>query len=286
MIDKAIFQHLSSSAQLADLLAKFDGAPAVFYQEAPTDTDPDWPGNPQYPRIIFALDVQGDPARAIGGRLMAEAHCAPGTIPPEELEPVVRKLVDGYFFSDTGVTMAAQWEDSRYFTDTADSVSGVTLTFSLLAFPMISTEDIDVTARANEWTAKRFPGLLVINRDALPAWKPSKEKCAVYWRVDSVKPAGWIPDAHQTVWRSALLKCHIFATDVSKAASVAQNILLSLDSDRRFLKPPESPIIVNRDNSVDMSVDALRVGQVSVEATFGFIIKPKPAMYLEHINYV
>ncbi len=287
MIDKVIYEHLSQNQKLANLLTGYSGKPAVFNQEAPSDTDPLWQEGPQYPRIVFALDILGDPSRAMGGHLSVDVQCSDGTCLPEELEPVVRGLIDGYFFSSEGSTMSAQWEDSRYFTEPADEVSGVTLSFSLLAFPKLSTVTTDVTGRANEWTARNFPELLVINHDQLPGiWKPERDKCAVYWRVAAVKPAGWIPDTHQTVWRAAVLKGHVFAPDVSMAAVISQEITLQMYGDKRLSKQGESQIMVNRNNAVETGADALKIGQITVEATFGEIVGQRKKTPLNHINYV
>ncbi len=287
MLDKAIYEHLSGNTELAPMLTRYAEKPAVFSQEAPADTDPGWADGEQYGRIIFALDVQGDPARAMGGNLVIYVQCATDKQEPEALEPVVRQLIDGYFFTDNGCTMAAQWVDSRYFTEASESVSGVALSFNMLAFPLLSTTTVKVTQRINEWTAGRFPELLVINHHTLPpVWKPEGEKCAVYWRVTSVKPAGWIPDTCQTVWRTATLKCHVFAPDVNKAALIEQAITLKMYGDRRVWNREEGQIMFDRNNSFDASADALREGQVTVEATFGEIVWRRPDNPLNHIYYV
>ncbi len=286
MIDKAIYEHLLSDRELSGLLTSYGGKPAVFNQEAPPDTDALWAGGPQYGRIVFALDFQGDPGRAIGGSLSVDVQCQNGRLFPEELEPVVRKLIDGCFYSDSGCTMAAQWVDSRYFTEPTMQVSGVTLTFSLLAFPLLSTVSANVTERINEWTSGAFPELLVINRDALPGiWKPEPGKAAVYWRVVSLKPAGWIPDTYQTIWRTATLKCHVFSTDICEAGEISQKLVNSLYGIRRLVQTGESQIIVGRSNSVDAGADALRSGQVTVEATFGEIVNYVKKIPMNHINY-
>ncbi len=287
MLDKAILEHLSHNTELASMLTQYDGKPAVFSQEVPTDAAAKWADGAQYGRIVFALGVQGDPARVMGGSLMVDVMCETGVQAPEELEPVVRKLIDGYFFTDNGCAMAVQWVDSRYFTEASEPVCGVTLSFSLLAFPMLSVPTVKVTQRMNGWTAERFPELLVINHHALPTvWKPEGEKCAVYWRVASVKPAGWIHDTYQTVWRTAILKCHVFAPDVSKAAQTAQEFTLQLYEDGRIWNREDGQIMFDRNNSFDASADALREGQVTVEATFGEIVRRKSGNPLNHINYV
>lgn len=287
MLDKAIYEHLSGNPELAPMLTRYAEKPAVFSQDAPADTDPKWAGGEQYGRIIFALDVQGDPARAMGGNLAVYVQCVAEQQEPEALEPVVRQLIDGYFFTDNGCTMAAQWVDSRYFTEASERVRSVALSFSLLAFPLLSATTTKVTQRVNEWTAERFPELLVINHHTLPAvWKPGKEKCAVYWRVASVNPAKWIPDTYQTVWRTAILKCHVFAPDVSKAALIAQEIIMQMYADRRIWNREDGQIMFDRDNTFDSGADALREGQATVEATFGEIVQRKSGNPLNHINFV
>ncbi len=287
MLDKAIYEHLVNTPELAPLLTSYAGKAAVFNQEAPADTDPNWADKAQYGRIIFALDVQGDPARAMGGSLMVDVMCEAGKQAPEELEPAVRTLIDGYFFTDGGCTMAAQWEGSRYFTEAEEQISGVTISFSMLAFPVFSTITTDVIARINEWTSNRFPELIVINRDTLPAvWRPEEEKCAVYWRVVTIMPAEWVKGTHQAIYRTALLKCHIFAPDICKASVIAQEIALQLYCDKRLLSADEGSIMVSRNNTVNTGADALREGQLTVEATYGEIVRMQPNNPLNHINYV
>jgi len=177
--------------------------------------------------------------------------------------------------------------DSRYFTESTEQVCGVTLTFSLLAFPVITTYHPDVVQRINAWTAENFSDLLVIYYDKLPdTWKPDHQKSAVYWHADSVQPAGWIPDTHRTIWRTALIHGHVFSSNIETAALLSQQIIDGLDSTRRLVKTGESQIIVNRHNSIDNSADALRTGQITVEATFGQIIFPEAVERLNHIHYV
>jgi len=287
MIDKAIYAHLCANSELSTLLTRYAGKPAIFHQEAPADTDPLWANGPQYGRLIFALDVQNDPARKMGGSLSIDVQCESGKQLPETYEPLVRSLVDGYFFTDEGHTMAAQWVDSRYFSEPNEQINGVTLLFELLAIPMRTTVNPDVIERLNEWTALSFPKIVVLNREVpAAAWKPSEENPAIYWRVHQVQPAGWIPDTHQTIWRTAVVMGHVFAVDGNAAAELADQIVQKLYYDRRLLRQGESPIMVDRNNSIDMGADALRTGQITVEATYGVIVYRKLDNLLNHIYYV
>ena len=302
MIEQALYEHLRNSEDLARCLTKYDGELAVFNQEAPSDMDELWAPGPQYGRLVFAVDLQGDPERTMGGILTVDIMCKETQLQeeedsiqclPEEIEPIVKSLIHGYFFSNSTFTftVAAQWKNSSYFTEPTEHVIGCTVTFDLLGFPVLTTPDPDIVTRINRWTSERFnedcKRLHVINYDELPAeaWRPSEGSSAVYWRLVTDNPANWIPDTFQTIWRTATLKCHIFSEDHAIAATVARILTTRLYAEKRILKCKETPIMVNRRNTVDIGADPLRTGQVTVEATYGIIVHIEPDGKIEKINY-
>lgn len=285
MIETALYTHLIAQGSLATFLTTYDGLPAVFNQEAPADTDTLWGDGPQYGRIVFAVDIQGDPERTMGGTLTVDIQCKENLQFPEEIEPVLRPLIHGWFFSSGTFTVEAQWRNSSYFTEPTDKVTGCTVTFDLMAFPLMTTGDPDVIERINEWTAG-IDGLSVINHDELPAtaWQPDSGSSAVYWRLVNDAPAGWIPDTFQTIWRTATIRCHIFSLDHATADSVARNLVTQLYAAKRLLRAGESPIMVNTRNTVDYGADVLRTGQLTVEATYGIVVYTEPDNTLTNIS--
>lgn len=286
MIEKALYEHLKSQADLSVHLTTYHGQPAVFNQEAPADADDGWRDGPQYGRIVFAVDLQGDPERCMGGTLAVDILCKEDEQYPEEIEPIVRSLIHGWFFSNGTFTVAAQWKTSSPFTQPTDHVTGCTVIFDLLGFPVLTTSSPDVVDRINEWSAG-LENLHVINHDPLPAtaWKPTGNESAVYWRLVQETPAGWIPDTFSTIWRTATLRCHIFSVDNAAAAKVARELTLRLHAVKRLLKDGEAPIMVNRRNTEDLSADPLRTGQVTVEATYGVVVHFENEQKLEHIHH-
>lgn len=284
MIEQALYNHLISSPELSPLLATYNGEPAVFNQEAPSDKDSLWGDGPQYTRVVFAVDLTDDPERAMGGTLSVDVMCKDGDAFPEDLEPLIRELIDGYFFSNGTFTVAAQWKTSAYFTQPTDHVVGCTLAFALLGFPVITTDTPDVIARFNEWSAG-IEGLHVINHDPLPAtaWMPD-ETSAVYWRVVQDKECTWIPSTFQTLWREAIVRCHIFSKDLATAAKVARDLTVRLHSQKRLMKDGETPIMVNRDNVVENGADPLRTGQLTVNSTYAIIVYTNTSDTIDVIN--
>lgn len=287
MIEQALYEHLQAQTVLCPYLAKYDDQLAIFNQEAPSDVDELWGEGPQYGRIVFAVDIQGDPERAMGGTLAVDIMCKEGEQYPEDVEPIVRKLIHGYFFSNHKFTVAAQWKNSSYFSQPTDQVKGCTVTFDLLAFPRLTTSDPDIIERFNEWTCSTFEYLHVINHNELPdsAWKPEGRESAVYWRLVNDTPANWIPDTFQTIWRTATVRCHIFSKDNAAAGRVARAIVQQLYTDKRLMKKGESPIMVNRKNTTDFGADPLRTGQVTSEATYGIVVHFDNRDMLNHIEY-
>lgn len=287
MIEQALQKHLQDQASLAPFLAVYAEKKAIFNQEAPADNDKLWGAGSQYGRVVFAVDLQGDPERCMGGTLMVDILCKEDEQFPEEIEPVVRALIHGYFFSRGTFSVAAQWRNSSYFTEPTDHVTGCTIAFDLLGFPLMTTTDPDVVKRLNEWTSGSFEGVRVINHDELPsaAWIPTEEESAVYWRLVQDAPANWIPDTYQTIWRTATVRCHIFSQNRVTAGAVARAIMTKLYAGKRLRKEGESQIMTNRRNTIDHGADPLRTGQLSVEATYGIIVHSEQDGVLEHIYY-
>ncbi len=285
MIEQALYEHLKSQEDLEPYLTHYNEEPAIFNQEAPADVDELWDEGPQYGRIVFSVDLQGDPERTMGGTLAVDIMCKKDEQDPEEIEPIIRKLIHGYFFSNGTFTVAAQWKNSSYFTEQTDDVIGCTVAFELLGFPVLTTSKPDIVRRLNHWTRENMR-VHVINHDPLPetAWKPEGREAAVYWRLVTDKPAGWIPDTFQTVWRTATVKCHVFSED--RAADVSREIALRLLAAKRLTKEGESQIMIGRNApTVDYSADPLKTGQVSVDGTYAVIVYLEPDGTINDINY-
>lgn len=287
MIEQALYDHLKAQEELVPFLATYAEVPAIFMQEAPADNDEDWGDGPQYGRIIFSVDLQGDPARTLGGTLMVDILCQKGEDTPgypEDIEPIIRKLIHGYFFSSGTFVVAAQWKNSTPFNEANDQINGCTVVFALLAFPVLTTSSLDVIARLNEWTSQ-IDGLYVINHDELPAtaWKPKEGETAVYWRRLRVGPSAKIRDRYATIWRTATIKGHIFSEDIASASAVAEDLILRLYTAKRLLKPGESPIMVDDRNTLDDGADPLMTGQLTVEATYAINRYTKTDQTIQHI---
>lgn len=288
MIEQSLYEHLIGQAELGSILASYNGDFAVFNQEAPTDIDEAW-SSPQYPRIVFAVTMQDDPERGTSGNLYVDVMSSKeeGLPPPEEIEPVVRPLIDGYFFkASDGGYMAAQWDNTAYFTEANKKVAGATLTFSLRAFPVQASDEPDPVALMNEWTKKEFPTAHIIGlvTEDSPAWRPTDEAPAIYWRLVDTRSAEWIPDTYATSWFTASIRGHIMAPSYEIVNALLRYIDHTLTYSKRLIFPDQSPLMVDRNIRVQHGADALKTGQITIEGTYGVLTPRQEVNPLMHIN--
>lgn len=278
MIESALIKHLWSQTDLlAPYLAVYKGKMAIFNQEAPADTDRGWETRSQYGRLVFALDLNEDTERKYSGTLSVDVICEKGKQLPEEMEPIVRSLIDGYFFSTAETTMAAQWNASNYFTDATEKIIGVTLTFGMLAFPKQLTCEPDPIALLNKWTSTELKSILqkeirVIGYDTMEdAWKPTNEVPAIYWRLTQINPTAWIPDTLHCSWHTAVVSGHILAPDKDVCALITRTIANTLTLKRRLIFEDMSPLMVDRNLRINLGQDQMRTGQITVDAVYGIL---------------
>lgn len=283
MIEQQLREHLLTGEALKPYMATYAGQMAIFNQEAPSDQDPNWGDRNQYGRIVFNLQMKDDPERGYSGTLDVDimgnkdmAHI------PEETEPILRDLIDGYFFSNDLCTIAASWNTSRYFTEPTEKIIGATLTFDLLAFPSQTTTYPDPIALINEWTATELPKKIgketirVIGRDDLPAaWKPTAEAPAIFWRLGNINKCSFIPDTYNASWQTAKLWGHIMSPDSDSANTITRIISHTLTTKKRLIFDDQSPLMVDQNIQIYPANDPQRTGQISIDATYGILNIPE-----------
>lgn len=291
MIEESLYQHLQQCEALKPYLATYNGAMAIFNQEAPSDTDPGWGKSSQYGRIVFMEDTKSDPDRRMTGTIIVDVICEKGKQYPEEIAPIIKPLIDGYFFTENGITASAHWTSSDLFTTPPeDKTNGVTMTFSLLFYPPQTTQDPDPIEAVNIWSSGELQQILsrelyVIGDDALPGvFRPTAEKPALYWRLAGITKCSWIPDTWAASWQTASLQCHIIAPNHGDLETEIARVIVNTLTNKKRLRTAESVFMVDRANSISTTSGSQRTGQVALEATYGVPNIPPETEKLEHIN--
>jgi hypothetical protein len=276
------------------MLSQYDSKPALFYQKSPDDTDRKW-AKPCYPRIDYNIDLRYDPERKTSGTLTFNVWCtSESSAMPEDIEPIVIKLVSGTFYTDSGGTVCAQWDRSDAFEDNTikegqgnPAVLGVTITFDLLEFPLQLTTDPDPIQGLNAWTKTRFPEVVIIGSGETPAvLRPTDGNPVVYWRSVGYDINDKMT-SYAVNWYNGQFACHVIAESVPERNSWLKSIAERLQVEGEVILLDNSPMFI-KSQSLRHNADPLREGQLSVAGMYGVLTPPRKepiAPPLNHANF-
>lgn len=277
-----IYNYLCNCEELSEKLTTWADSPAIFQTKAPDDKDEDW-GKTQYPRLIFDLDMQADSERKVSGQLMIDVMCEDKSesVQVEELESIVKEAVDGCFFSNTDLTISAQWRSSNQFENGDDDVIGVTLVFDVLAYPNQITESPDPIKATNLWIKTLYKDAYVIGKDTLPeTWKPTNESPAIYCSLFRVGESPRMKSTYSVDWIGAELHIYVMAPSENVRATISKQIIQLLIHATRIILDDGSPMLIDKVTG-NLAADPLRTGQIVVNATYG-VLTARSGIKLQH----
>lgn len=284
MIEEPLYEYLCASEQLTSLLTSFQGIPAIFQQIAPKDTDEGWDDR-QFARIVYDIDKTGDDERKISGSLFVDVMSSDTSTPPEDIEKVLKELVDGHFFVVDGMSYAARWETTDSFNyEKNNKVYGCTLSFSLVAFPVQLSSDPDTVALMNSWTATMFPEAIIINvTDTEKVFMPTDEKPAIYWSQQGFSESP-IKMGYACTWSQSNLSMHVMAPSEMVRTSIIKTAMNELAEKTRVMFPDKKQFMIHR-LMVNLAANPIRAGQLTVQGSFPLLRKSAASEPLKNIYH-
>lgn len=270
-LEDLIYARLNSCEPLTELLTKYNNCPAIFYQNAPDDTDKGWEKRKQYPRIDYVVDHRKNPERKASGTLTVNIYATEDGVLPENVEVEAKKILcDVFLKPEGGMPYALSWSRSDPFDVSRDSGSliiGSTITFDLFAFPSQVTTDPDPIYAINRYVETKMPWITVISDklDIASYLEPSVGKPVAYFRLDSIQTQR---ETNTVVWLDGVLVGHIFAA--GEEIGVLQSVLNSLAIDGEITMLDGSPMFLTK-LAADNTLDALSIGQMRINVRFGLL---------------
>lgn len=278
-----LLQQMTGDEQMRGMLARYNEAPAVFYQKAPSDSRSGW-GTPKYPRLDFNVDMRHDPERKAEGTMTVNIWCTSecpavsGLDPDRAIEQRLLELVSGVFYTDENrETFCVEWERSDEFLyesghksdNTSPEVYGLTATLSIMAFPEQLTTSPDPIQGLNAWTKLHFPKMTVIAYDdMLPVWKPSDDNPAIYWRFLGMSATN--RQSYAVNWYTGTFAAHVIAESVAERNRWTKALTEWAQLEGEVILPDTSPMFINR-ISVRHNADPLRDGQIELTGQYGVL---------------
>lgn len=299
MIERLLLEQIKSDVLISGLLTTYNGETAIFYQNAPKDTDPLWGGS-CFPRVDFLIDPSRDPERKNSGSLLVNVWVSSQDLSPTggnletEIAELLKDSISGAFYSpENGAVIGVEWtQDSAFLGKAVEKnvdasvveTYGISLMFDLIDFPKQKTTDPDPIEGCNAFIKKNFPDMVVIGEDELPPiLKPTDENPALYWRFRGYE--GDVRRTYSVNWYLANLALHVFTKSIEarntwlKAAQELMNLqgeILLLDSSPMFIHK----LLVFHEG------DPLREGQLYLNGEFGVLVSQRKETAQNPLNKV
>ena len=280
MVEDVLYKALLETATLSEALTKYDNRPAVFFADAANGADAKW-SKEQYPRCVYVIDWSNDPERKRSGLLAVDVFCVKEA--PEDIGERLMAEISGAFMTDHGQTYSIVWKKTDQFevSGSEPRVSGVTVYFDIVAFPVQETTTPDPVLSAMAWVKERQPNMHVIGiDDADEFWKPTDDRPVCYVRMSgetaTVRPT-WA-----CTWLRANVVVHVICPDVAERMAWVKCLSNDLALEAEITTDDGSPMFV-KSVTVDSGANPITAGQLTFVGEYGVLRKVAQVDKLQHV---
>ena len=280
-LEELIHKWFSESKEVAKKLAVFAGKPAIFFQTAPADNQGGWGMEGQYPRVVYAIDMQANQERKSAGTMEISLLCDEVGIPPEDIEPAIKDcLKDLIINPDNGSPYCFAWSRTDGFEissreSSADTrIIGMEIRFDILEYTCQETTDPDPVAALNQYIKNSMPDAFVLGLDGMNFFKVAEAKTPVFYcRLDGVEKGR---ETNTVAWMDSKIAVHVLCPAADLRLKWVMTLANSLSLDGEVIMLDKSPMEIKR-LQVNNKADYLKECQLIVTGHYGLLrYKAKP----------
>lgn len=286
-LEELIHQWFTGYEAVAGRLARYTGKPAIFFQTAPTDSQNGWEKKCQYPRIVYAIDMQADQERKSAGTMQIGIFCDEAGTPPEEIEPLVKECLKDLIINpgeDAPYCFAwsrtESFELSRRETGADTRVVGSEIRFDILEYTSQETTDPDPIVALNRYIKERIPESFVLGLDKMGSFKVADAKAPVFYcRLETVEKDR---ETNTVAWMNGRIAVHVICTDTSMRMKWIMALANALSLSGEIVMLDGSPMRIKR-LVVNNKADYLKDGQLMVTGYYGLLrYKAQPHVVMKN----
>ena len=188
-LSQLVYNRLASDETLQKMLAKYDGQPAIFNTEFPSDQQEGWEGKTQYPRIEYQFNMQVDTQRASSGMLMLAIYTEKNPMVAEQLEMCVRRsLKDVLMKPSNEAPFCVAWARTDPFMLEGNAILCKDLVFDILEYPDQETTDPDPVMALSKYIKELYPDCIVLGMDRIGEYTNPADTPIFYCRLHNKTP--------------------------------------------------------------------------------------------------
>lgn len=274
-LEELIYKWFTENKDLTEVLASFAEKTAVFYQSAPADNQKGWGSGGQYPRIVYAIDMQADQERKSAGTMEISLLCDEAGTPPEKIEPIVKKcLKDLLILPDGEFPYCFAWARTDSFeipsreTGSDVRVIGMEIRFDILEYNFQETTDPDPIIATMQYLKEIYPKSLVIGYDHLDKiTEATTERPIIYCKLTDIELAG---ETNTVAWMDGKIALHILCPDSAYRMKIVTAIANKLSLEGEVTLLDQSPMFI-KNLRVNYRADYLKDGQISMTGHYGLL---------------
>ena len=271
-LEELVYKRFTESETLTSQLVVYSGYPAVFFPEAPLDSQEGWEGETQYPRITYSIDMQANEERKSAGTLTVSLFCQNmADVFPDEIASEIKKSLKDVLLKAGDALYAFAWERQETFSlpeKEENLVVGCDIQFDILEYTNQETTDPDPVMAANQYIKELFPECIIVGLDRMEeVTEPSGQKPVVYCRLTAAEKG---KETNTVAWMNGKLAIHILCPDAEVRHKITAAITNEMALDGEIIMLDKSPMFINK-LQWDNKSDYLKEGQIFLDVNYGLL---------------
>jgi len=277
-LEELIYKRFVESEKLINQLTIYSGYPAIFFPEAPLDSQEGWEGETQYPRITYGIDMQANEERKSAGTLTVSLFCQnTADIFPDEIALGVKNCLKDVLLKVGDTLHAFAWERQEAFSipeKEENLVIGCDIRFDILEYATQETTDPDPVMAVNQYIKELFPECIVVGLDRMEeVTEPSEKAPVIYCRLMEIEKG---KETNTVAWMNGKLAVHILCPESETRLKITAAIANEMALDGEIIMLDKSPMFINK-LQWDNKSDYLKEGQIFLDVNYGLLrYRPKP----------
>lgn len=271
-LHELIGKRLSEEKEVAGLVTRFRGRPAVFTPEAPTDQDEGWGGLPHYPRITFGLDLSVNEERKCQGNMVLTVSAENnGTFDFGNAVSQIKKCLCSALLTPEGESAyCLAWNRSGGFSIEETNIRSQEMQLDILEFPCQLSMEPDPVDSLNAWLKGIFPESRVLWMD-----RPEQEEAITaglpvfYVRLEEEKE-NQAQSTFAVTWMTCTLAVQVLCESAENRSRYTRAIAKYLSGEGEFAMLDGSPFFVKEISAVP-GAGYLQAGQLRITGQYGIL---------------
>lgn len=269
-LNELIHARLAGCKEISDKLAKYDGQPAIFNTEFPSDQQPGWGGVPQYPRICFRVDMQVSQERSAAGSLHVTVYANKNPLELDALEGMVKRCLEDVLMKPHDqAPFCVAWARTEPYLIEGLAVIYKDIMFDILEYPGQETTDPDPILAVSSYIKNLYPDSVVLGIDRIGEFTIPAERPVFFCRLEDIRSTDG-HCMHSISWFNARIAVHLLYPNALTRLKMISGIYQRMGIDEEIIMLDQSPMELN-EIAMNNKADYLREGQLTVTGKYGVL---------------